>query len=443
MRFQGSFQDVAARSPALFAATGAYLALCLILGGASQSNDLFDLILRLAGVPLLVLACLGLSQGRSPGTSWLVFALLGALALLPALQLIPLPPGLWASLPGRETLAADLQVAGVPSVWRPLSLAPEATLDALFGLIPFAAVLTAAVSLSPEERRRLWVGTAVFAFLSVAIGALQLAGGAGGLRLYGDRGGAAVGFFANRNHWAAWLAASLPILAFVMSRSSSREGRMTPLAVAILLAVFVALLAGVAISGSRAGAVLLLPAVLGSILLLWGQGGRDAGARRLLLPAVVAAAGLAFAILGAWAAASRFAGSSEDLRFDLWADALRLALAHLPFGAGGGSFSALYMGQETADTLTAGFANQAHNDWVEVFVEYGAAAVLPMVLAAILVLKGARRDSAAPFMILALVVLLAASFIDYPLRTPALQALTALLLAGLACNGGVRRRRRV
>lgn len=441
MRFQGNFQDVAARSSALFAATGAYLALCLVLGGASQSNDLFDLILRLAGVPLLVLACLRLSQGRGPGTSWLVFALLGSLALLPALQLIPLPPGLWAALPGRETLAADLQIAGVPSVWRPLTLAPETTLDALFGLIPFAAVLTAAVSLSPEERRRLWVGTAILAFLSVALGALQMAGA--GLRFYGDRGGTAVGFFANRNHWAAWLAASLPILAFVMSRSSSREGRMTPLAVAILLAVFVAILAGEAISGSRAGAVLLLPAVLGSILLLWGQGGRGAGARRLLLPAVVAAAGLAFAILGAWAAASRFAGSGEDLRFDLWADGLRLALAHLPFGAGGGSFSALYMGQETADTLTAGFANQAHNDWLEVFVEYGAAAVLPMALAAILVLKGARRDSAAPFMFLALVVLLAASFADYPLRTPALQALTALLLAGLAYRGGVRRRRQV
>lgn len=425
----------------MFAATGAYLALCLVLGGASQSNDLFDLILRLAGVPLLVLAGLRLSQGRGAGTSWLVFALLGALALLPALQLIPLPPGLWAALPGRDVLSADLGLAGVAPVWRPLSLTPEATLDALFGLLPFGAVLLAAVSLSPDERRRLWVGTAVIAFVSVALGALQLAAGAGGgLRFYGDRGGAAVGVFANRNHWAAWLAASLPILAFVMSLNR-RDGGLSPLAVAILLAVFVALLGGVALSGSRAGAVLLLPAVLGSILLLWRQGGQGAGTRRLLLPAVVAAAGLAFAVLGAWAAASRFAGTGEDLRFDLWVDALRLALAHLPFGAGGGSFSAVYMGQESADTLTAGFANQAHNDWVEVFLEYGLAAVLPVALAGILVVRGSGRDSAAPFMILALVVLLAASLVDYPLRTPALQALTALLLAGLACRGGVWRRR--
>lgn len=440
MKHQGRLHDAAARSPALFAATAAYLGLCLVLGGASQANDLFDLILRLTGVPLLALACLRLAQGPGAGASWLLFGLLGALALLPALQLIPLPPGLWASLPGRGALAGDLGAAGVAPVWRPLSLAPEATLDALFGLVPFAAVLTAAISLSPEERRRLWIGTAILAFLSVVLGALQLAGG--GLRFYGDRGGSAVGFFANRNHWAAWLAATLPILALVMSRSNSRDGRMSPLAVAILLAVFVALLAGVAISGSRAGAVLLIPAILGSAFLLWRQGGRDAGAGRLLLPAVAGAAGLAFAVLGAWAAASRFAGSSEDLRFDLWADALRLSLAHLPFGSGAGSFSAIYMGQEAADTLTAGFANQAHNDWAEVFVEYGAAAALPMALAAAIVLKGASRNSAAPFMILALVVLLAASFVDYPLRTPALQALTALLLAGLASGGGFRRRRR-
>ncbi|MBB4798238.1 O-antigen ligase [Brevundimonas bullata] len=331
-------------------------------------------------------------------------------------------------------------MAGVAPVWRPLSLTPEETLDALFGVVPFAAVLMAAACLSPHQRQRLWVGTAILAFASVALGALQLA--SGGLRLYGDRGGAAVGFFANRNHWAVWLAASLPILAFVMSRSSSRDGRMAPLAVAILLATFVALLAGVAISGSRAGAVLLAPAVMGSVFLLWRQGGRGAGARRFLLPAAAAAAGLIFAILGTWVAASRFAGAGEDLRFDLWANAFSLALAHLPFGAGGGSFSAVYMGQETADVLTAGFVNQAHNDWVEIFVEYGVAAILPMVLAAIVVVRGARRDSNAPFIILALALLLAASIVDYPLRTPALQALTGLLLAGLASTGQAHRRRR-
>lgn len=425
----------------MFATTGAYLTLCLVLGGASQSNDLFDLILRLAGVPLMVLAGLRLSQGGGAGTSWLVFALLGALALLPALQLIPLPPNLWVALPGRDVLAADLGLAGVAQVWRPLSLTPEATLDALLGLVPFAAVLLAAISLSPDERRLLWVGTAVIAFLSVALGALQVAGGSGGgLRFYGDRGGGAVGVYANRNHWAAWLAASLPILAFVMSLNRRDRG-LTPLAVAILLAVFVALLAGVALSGSRAGVVLLLPAVLGSILLLWLQGGRDAGTRRLLLPAIVAAAGLALVLLGAWVAAPRFAEIVEDLRFDLWADALRLALAHLPFGTGGGSFSAVYMGQESADTLTATFANQAHNDWLEVFLEYGLSAALPVALAGILVVRGGSRDSTAPFMILALVVLLAASLVDYPLRTPALQALTALLMAGLACRGVVWRRR--
>lgn len=440
MIYQASLQDDGTRSsPGLFVATGAYLTLCLVLGGASQANDGFDLILRLAGVPLLSAACYRLLAGRAPGPSWPAFGLLGALILLPALQLIPLPPGLWAALPGRAELAADLSMAGVAPVWRPLSLTPEATLDALFGVVPFAAVLMAAACLSPHQRQRLWVGTAILAFASVALGALQLA--SGGLRLYGDRGGAAVGFFANRNHWAVWLAASLPILAFVMSRSSSRDGRMAPLAVAILLATFVALLAGVAISGSRAGAVLLAPAVVGSVFLLWRQGGRGAGARRFLLPAAAAAAGLIFAILGTWVAASRFAGAGEDLRFDLWANAFSLALAHLPFGAGGGSFSAVYMGQETADALTAGFVNQAHNDWVEIFVEYGVAAILPMVLAAIVVVRGARRDSAAPFIILALALLLAASIVDYPLRTPALQALTGLLLAGLAPAGagGLRR----
>lgn len=421
------------RSSPLYLATGAYLFACLVLGGASQANDGFDLALRLGGVPILIWSGLRLTGKPLPAGAGLLLLFLGSLALLPAVQLIPLPPGVWASLPGRTELARDLDMAGVVPSWRPLSLTPEATTDALLGLIPFAAVLAAAISLPARDRVRLWIFTAAVAFLSVALGALQIASGqSGGFRLYEDAGGSATGFFANRNHWAAGLAATLPVLAHVLADRAGGQ-RLRPLTVAVLLAVFVALMAGVAISGSRAGAVLLGLAVAGSIaLLLTRQRSQPQRSRGpLLLAGVAGSAGVVFAVIGAWAAASRFVDAPEDLRFDLWADTLRQALVHLPFGTGAGSFGPIYLGAESAGRLTAGFANQAHNDWIEILLEHGVLAALPIGLAVAAVQRGRRRAESA-FILLALGILLAASLVDYPLRTPALQALAALLIASLA-----------
>ena len=194
--------DVDAASPSapiFMGAAATYMGLAFALGGASQANDLYDLILRLAAIPLLAWSLFRLASRPATPRASLVLLLL--LAALPAVQLIPLPPSLWAALPGRSILAADLAAAGAPAVWRPLSLTPGATLDALVGLIPFAAVFLAALSLSPKDRGRLWAFTGLAALISVALGALQLAAGAsGGFRLYEGHGRAASGFFANRNH---------------------------------------------------------------------------------------------------------------------------------------------------------------------------------------------------------------------------------------------------
>ena len=81
------------------AVLGLYLALALVLGGASQDNDGFDLVLRLAGLPLLALSALRLLAREDVSRPALLF--LGSLILLPLVQLIPLPPAVWSALPGR------------------------------------------------------------------------------------------------------------------------------------------------------------------------------------------------------------------------------------------------------------------------------------------------------------------------------------------------------
>src|SRR5690606_10064258 len=68
--------------------------------------------------------------------------LLAAAAGWMVIQLIPLPAGLWARLPGHGELAAKMAASGVEIGWRPLALSPGRAIHALLDLlVPFAVVL--------------------------------------------------------------------------------------------------------------------------------------------------------------------------------------------------------------------------------------------------------------------------------------------------------------
>ena len=64
----------------------------------------------------------------------LALAFAAALLVLPALQLVPLPPGLWRSLPGREMEAAALALVDAEDRWMPGSVSPPRTLVALLAV---------------------------------------------------------------------------------------------------------------------------------------------------------------------------------------------------------------------------------------------------------------------------------------------------------------------
>ena len=92
---------------------GAYLALCLLLGGASAAGALGNGLLQLLGVVLLLLHVW--SRGAPPLAHegrWLV-AIFLAFASIAAAQLIPLPADLWKALPGRDVIARSMALIGV------------------------------------------------------------------------------------------------------------------------------------------------------------------------------------------------------------------------------------------------------------------------------------------------------------------------------------------
>jgi O-antigen ligase len=132
----------------------------------------------------------------------------------------------------------------------------------------------------------------------------------------------------------------------------------------------------------------------------------------------------------------------QDLRNVLTPVTLRTAWDSLPFGTGLGSFAPVYASVERNSDLFAGYANRAHNDWAEFLLEGGlpAAAVLLLFLywfgrKVVRAWRPGQRIPAEPDVIvqraatIVIALLLAHSFVDYPLRTTAMSVLFAFACA--------------
>lgn len=432
-------------------AAGAYLAACFFLGGATRSGFAADAVLQLLAVPLLILS---LWRLETRGLHW-PLALCLALVLVPLAQLIPLPPQIWTALPLRDLAVQSLTLAGEELGWRPLSLTPHGTWLTLCALIPPLAVFLATLQLSWRDRRGLILLLLGLGVLSSVVGLLQVARGPGGTPIgFGlETPGEATGFFANRNHFAALLYSLLIFSAAFAINSTKALGLgaaktwETRALVAVVLAfvVLVVFLAGQMMARSRAGLGLTMVALVGAAALASSdeRNPTGVGAKRLVGGAVMLV--LLFA--------SQFAlfRMLERFEADPLADARVIfarrtwdaALTVMPFGTGLGSFVPVYQSFERPQhALMDTYANRAHNDVLETWLETGVVGLVLMALFAGWLLRALwrswRSDAPKPasemtdldrLLVRAaslIVVLLSAhSLVDYPLRTTAMSAVFA------------------
>lgn len=150
----------------------AYLLLCLMLGGSVRSVWP-NMVVQLGAVALILCAVFTRPTEPTPRAAhWLMLIVCAALALF-ALQLIPLPPSVWSSFPGREFLVRGFTLLGQALPSLPLSLAPYATLSTSLALLPPIAVFAAAVRL-PQEERLLLAAVVLGAVTNVILAALQI-----------------------------------------------------------------------------------------------------------------------------------------------------------------------------------------------------------------------------------------------------------------------------
>src|SRR6516165_10121373 len=420
-----------------------FVVVLAMLFGAGGVQGWSDAIVQLAALPLLVWALFRLnpSQLGRGGRSALV--LLGAILALPLLQLIPMPPSLWSSLPGRQEYASAYAAAGMVVPWLPVSLDPSATWLGLLSVLPATAVFLAMLSLEPRSRRVLTVLIFIVVFVSVVLDLQQTWEGPDSqLRFYtSTERFRAVGFFANSNHNAACLYCAIPFaiawaIGLVLDHRRNRTLGLALLALLTLTIIF-----GLTTTQSRAGLALLFVAGLSGLLLAWRHGRRQSGRRllRIAIGANVIALILAFQF-GFVAFMQRAEDQGlKDARWPIARITSQAAIANLPFGSGFGTFVPVYDEFAPRSLLAETYVNHAHNDWLELWLTGGAPAIILVLsflawfgVASFRVWSSSQPE--APVLDLALaqaasiviVLLLLHSVVEFPLRTPTLSVLFAI-----------------
>ena len=349
------------------------LAFSFAFGGASQGHALRLALVELAALPLLVLASrrlilTGLWRGHR-----FSLGLLAAVVAIPLIQLIPLPPAVWSSLPGRDQMALALEVAGLEPDWAPLSIAPDRTWSSALALAPPAALFLAILSLSHVQRERLVQVCVAAAIAGILLGTAQLASGGDNLYLWNWTGaGSVTGFFANRNHLASFLLIALPFAVISGAATLRRRDQRTS---ALWFGALFAGLVVVALAAirSRAGITLFAPVMVISLLAAWIAAGRGRPSPGLLvLVGSIGAALTAVAVLALPPILERFDTENQlEGRANRWPLIAETAQNYLPLGSGIGSFDAVYRSVEPLEELDSTFFNQAHNEYLETWLETG------------------------------------------------------------------------
>ena len=425
-----------------------FLFACLLLGGSPQ-GIWRNLILQLGGLGLIGWALLARSRSHPTSAGRLLLWLGGLWFALLLVQLIPLPPQWWSALPGRAPAVEGFRMRGVPLPWLPLSLTPTQTLSTLPLIAVPLGMIVAVVVLGAYRSRWTVAALVLGTCLSVLLGAVQLSqGGPYFYEHYNTE--QATGLFANSNHQASLLLATLPFLAALvglqqkegLSRQSAAVGR-----IVIALGAVSVIVLGIILNGSMAGLALLMPVALASVAVALPRAGKAlrllaALALLLTLGAIVSLAALTEAGSNATSAATRA---------DIYRITLRAIADTFPVGTGLGTFQAYYRLYENPALVDTFFINHAHSDPLEWVLETGLLGAL--LLGALLLWWGTRAvrlwrakqpDLIALAATIASGAILAHSLVDYPLRDAAIQAVFAMSLAFMAeprTHSGERRSR--
>ncbi len=430
----------------------AFLAILWIAGGASRADVLGQAIVRFSAWTIIVAAIFAL-----PRVDWQAVKepaiILGAVALLVALQLIPLPPAIWTELPGRAVFTEAALLTGTEQPWRPLSISPSGTSNALASLIVPAVVLVLAANLTREQHWRIAIFILGLAGAGALIGVLQFSGANFDNPLINTPPGSVSGNFANRNHFAVFLA-----IGAVLALAWAFRDETPPWKAAAAFGLIVIFVLVVLATGSRSGVIVGLLGIMLTYLAFRRRAVQQLKAipRKMAIPiisaAIAALIGAIWVSIGLDRAASidrvTMLDGEADLRLQIWPIVLDLSQNYFPAGTGFGTFDPVFRISEPDRLLSPKYINLAHNDWLQIFLEGGLVGLI--VLAGTVVWFALRSfrawtstsGSSSSRLLrkcgsIVVAMILASSVTDYPVRTPLMMGLLPLAVIWLIKSNSV------
>lgn len=416
-----------------FLAVAAYTIMLAVFGGGLVTWSAGYALLTVCTIAFAVLfvwrdGLRTVSKMALPGRVALV-----GIAVLPLLQLIPLPPAMWQALPGQELRLATLTQAGLAATWQPLSLEPFSTALIAILAIGFVTLVASLLRLSDSAFRAILQVVVAVVILGIAVGLLQVVSGGQPNLQVTNMGNTMLGFFANKNHMAIALACSILIFGMVVSKDlfARRQRRVVTLGYTGFMLICIVTTnsrAGLAL-GALAAAIVLADLARG-VALRWRMLG--IGALVLLLGALLSTS--AFVLVS-----NRVGDVSKDLRWQIATWSWPLAKQYGVLGSGLGSFTTLFAAHEELTWVKPTIVNAAHNDYLQLLIETGLTGVVLLVLLAVAVGRAAwlcwvtpRTGARSVEMVMGLsIIMLFAlhSGFDYPLRRPAAWIFFAIAVA--------------
>jgi hypothetical protein len=384
----------------------AVCAVALLLPGAVEPQERAVLHAMVAFVGVIAWRAKGFDDVAGPW--WRAWAVLAAAALVG-----------WLPLPGAvlDAVAPGVVALNGPG-WHTLGSWPQRVPGALADLLVTASVgALAMAAFRKVDVRRAERAVAYAALVVMVVGAGHALSGTQrwfGLLDVRPVDGRYWGPLINPNHHGSLLVLGLPFMLARWARGHRLSRHLWLLPVAWIVAFPV-------ITVSMGVAVALLAQVLA---LLWMR------ARSTAVRLVGMVASIAGAVAAAWAVVAlqpAWWRLSAEPRVAQWADTWGILRAHPLAGLGAGAYGEGYSPFRSISTFAT--FDHAHSDPLEWVAETGALGVLAVILAWRV---GPRplRGAGGPPWALALIGLLAHSFVDFPLQIPAVR------LAGVVCAAG-------
>lgn len=393
MSHLGSIKPAATKAsePELHA-TGAFVVLCLLVGGGTDKAIGSDLVLQILAMPFIFAFIM---QFPSKTVDWPVNVFVGAILVLIVAQLVP-----------------TFGLNGGPFL---VTVDGGRTLDSLATVLVWLGVFHAVTQMKSGSQAVLVLYVLLGMILNFLFSFIQFASSEFAQSAQFLPYNLKAGFFENENHLSALFYLSVPIIIALAKRIGIRF---------LEVPVLAALLGFQFVVGSRAGMVLIVLSILLSYAAL--------SPRRWLSLSLIGVTVTGGSYL-AWLYVPDWWSAGGALSRSVFAErAFQAAMDHFPFGVGFGNFQLIYPSYESAAIIVNKYVNHAHNDYLELFLEGSLAAAL-LIWAYFMLLV--RKVVFSPLIDIQKVALIGITFItihslvDYPLRALGLGVVFAILNA--------------